>query len=1209
MGIGQIPSTRGESELPERQALESLARLLESALAADPEQRADVNLLPASLAPLALLVNGVLDRLHDLSTRCGTLETRLRAEQERYLRLEANIPGVVYRYEDDLEGRRSFTYMSPSCQVVFGLDPSAVMADAGCLISSLHPEDAVRLGAATARSARTLLPFREELRRVENGRIRWFDCMSRPVPQADGRIVWDGIMLEITERKHAEELLYQKTEELDNYFTHSLELLSISDAQGRFRRLSNAWEEALGYPIEELIGKPYLELVHPDDVVSTLREAHALAAGTSVSGFVNRYLHRDGSYRYLEWKSFPAGSRVYGVTRDITQQKEAEDRLRQSEARFRRLHESMRDAFVSVDLDGRFLQANRAYEELVGYSLEELGKLTFRDLTPPQWHRMEDEILETQVMVRDYSAVYEKEYIRKDGTIIFVELRTILLRDEDGKPESYWAIIRDITDRKRLERELRMTQFSLEHANLAAYQIEEDTARITAVNRRACEDLGYAREELCGLTVMDIDPTFDYARWREHRKGVRASGGSRTLESLHRRKDGSEFPVEVSVNYMEFEGGRYSVSFAKDITERKEAENALRLKESAIETCLTAIGMATPDGVLMYVNPAMLRMWAYPEPGMLLGRDVADIFASRTFMSEILEVVREQGFWMGEITAVRSDGSPFEAELTLSVVRNVDGSPAYIVGSCSDVTERNRTLKALHDSEERLRLALQASELGMYDFDIHTGTSTVSPEYTGILGYASDEYDSSTANWLELIHPDDRQRMENSYLALLRGDMKRATESEFRMRRKDGEYIWVRAEGKVEFSEETGLPSRILGTMKDVTEQKWAEEMRNQLEAQLAQAQKMESVGRLAGGIAHDFNNMLTVILGYTEMIRSQLPENDPLLEDVAAIEKAGIHSRDITRQLLAFSRRQVVQPIPLDLNECINLTRKTLARLIGEDIELRFDPGDHLWMIHVDPSQIDQILVNLAVNARDAMPQGGRFILETTNVLLDEAYCHDHPGTAPGGYVVLHVSDTGIGMDKETAARIFEPFFTTKEIGKGTGLGLATVYGIVSQSGGHIHVYSEPGKGTTFSIYIPRYLGRQERDLPPDESAPVHGSGTILMVEDEAMVREMTKTMLQTLGYRVLEAEGPREALALCENFREPIDMLMTDVVMPVMNGRQLRDRITKLRPGIQVLYMSGYTASVVLKDLPGENVHFVQKPFTLRELSRRVREAMQRP
>ncbi|MCC6698407.1 MAG: PAS domain S-box protein [Candidatus Hydrogenedentes bacterium] len=1208
MGIGQIPSTRGESELPERQALEDLARLLGSALAADPDQRAEVNLLPASLAPLSLLVNGVLDRIHDLSTRCGTLETRLRAEQERYLRLEANIPGVVYRYEDDLEGRRSFAYMSPSCQVVFGLDPSAVMADAGCLISSLHPADAARLADATARSARTLLPFREELRRVEGDRIRWFDCMSRPVPQADGRIVWDGIMLEITERKQAEELLCQKTEELDSYFTHSLELLSISDAQGRFCRLSNAWEEALGYPIAELIGKPYLDLVHPDDVAATQCEARSLAAGTSVYGFVNRYRHRDGTYRYLEWKSFPAGSRVYGVSRDITQQKETEDRLRQSEARFRRLHDSMRDAFVVVDLNGRFLQANQAYEELVGYSLEELSTLTFRDLTPPQWHRMEDEILETQVMVRDYSAVYEKEYVCKDGAIISVELRTILLRDADGNPESYWAIIRDITDRKRMERELRLAQFCLENASLAIFQIEEETARIHAANRKACTNLGYTQEELCALTVTDIDPTFDFVRWRHHLNEMSAKDRSQTFESVERRKDGTMFATEITVNGIEYEGTPYLFAFVKDITERKEAENALRLKESAIETCLTAIGMGTPDGVLIYVNPAMQRMWAYPDPGMLLGRFVADIFASRTHVSEILEVIREQGFWMGEITAVRSDGSHFEVELAMSAVKQSDGAIAYLVGSCIDVTERNRALKALHSSEERLRLALQASELGMYDFNIQTGTSDVSPEYAQVLGYEPHEYDSSTANWLELIHPDDRERMQNSRLAFLRGDMERAKESEFRIRRKDGEYIWVRVDGKVEFSEETGLPIRAVGTMKDITEQKRAAELREQLEAQLAQAQKMESVGRLAGGIAHDFNNMLTVILGYTEMIKAQLPENDPLLEDVAAIEKAGSHSRDITRQLLAFSRRQVVQPIPLDLNDSINLTRKTLARLIGEDIELQFHPGDHLWMIHVDPSQIDQILVNLAVNARDAMSQGGRLILETANVLLDEAYCRDHPGTAPGGYVVLHVSDTGIGMDKDTAARAFEPFFTTKEVGKGTGLGLATVYGIVSQSGGHIHVYSEPGKGTTFSLYIPRYMGRQERDLPPDESAPIHGIGTILMVEDEAMVREMTKTMLQTLGYRVLEAEGPREALVLCENSREPIDLLMTDVVMPVMNGRQLRDRVIEMKPGIRVLYMSGYTASVVLKDLPGENVHFVQKPFTLRELSRRVREAMQR-
>jgi signal transduction histidine kinase/CheY-like chemotaxis protein len=382
---------------------------------------------------------------------------------------------------------------------------------------------------------------------------------------------------------------------------------------------------------------------------------------------------------------------------------------------------------------------------------------------------------------------------------------------------------------------------------------------------------------------------------------------------------------------------------------------------------------------------------------------------------------------------------------------------------------------------------------------------------------------------------------------------------------------------------------------------------RKQMEEQLMQARKMEAIGQLAGGVAHDFNNMLCVILGYTELIKSRLAPDDPSFREMLEIEKAASHSRDITRQLLAFSRKQMIAPRPINLNKLIANTETTLARLIGEDIELRFYPGKDLWQIKFDPSQIDQILINLAVNARDAMPDGGKLTIETANVSLDEAYCQDHREFRPGHYVLLTVSDNGVGMDPETLTHIFEPFFTTKDVDKGTGLGLATVYGIIKQNDGAINVYSEPGLGTTFKMYLPKIMKEDEIVEKAEEAAEDVATETILLVEDEEMVRGMTTAMLETIGYTVLVAETPSDALSMCEKKDISIDLLITDVVMPEMNGNELRDRINAIRPGVKTLFMSGYTSNVIVHHgVLDEEMYFIQKPFTLKDLQKKVHNAL---
>jgi signal transduction histidine kinase/ActR/RegA family two-component response regulator len=426
--------------------------------------------------------------------------------------------------------------------------------------------------------------------------------------------------------------------------------------------------------------------------------------------------------------------------------------------------------------------------------------------------------------------------------------------------------------------------------------------------------------------------------------------------------------------------------------------------------------------------------------------------------------------------------------------------------------------------------------------------------------------------------------------------------------RKDGKKLY----GEVSVSlirSSTGEPVGFRGIARDITERKRAEKEMAALQEQLTQSQKMEAVGRLAGGIAHDFNNLLTVIKGYTQLSLLDLKENNPLWENIQEIQKATERATNLTRQLLAFSRRQILDPKVLDLNSLLRDTEKMLRRMIGEDIELVTRLSEGLGRVKIDPGQIEQVILNLAVNARDAMPSGGKLTIETANAQSDEGYALTHLGLTPGHYVRLSVSDTGVGMSREIQEKAFDPFFTTKEKGKGTGLGLSTVHGIVTQSGGKIWVYSDPGHGTTFKIYFPTIEGELDTLNGKNEtdSSP-RGSETVLLVEDEPSVRDLANRLLKQQGYRVLEAANGEEALRLAqETAGERIHLLLTDVVLPQMSGKELADQLKTFRPDLKVLYTSGYTDfAVVHHGVLNSGTHFLQKPFSLKTLSQKVREAL---
>ncbi len=858
--------------------------------------------------------------------------------------------------------------------------------------------------------------------------------------------------------------------------------------------------------------------------------------------------------------------------------------------------------------DGTIVDANDAYLRMVGYSRDDIARgLRWTDLTPPEWMDVSQQAF-VQVDTSGGAQAFEKEHIRKDGRRVPVMVGVAHLATSESSNIHSVAFVVDLTERKRAEAERDRLMIErvamLDAVGEGIYGIDMD-GRCTFINGAAAQLLGYERKDCLGRNMHDlihskrsdgsVYPVEDCRIFNAFRKAV----GVQVDDEVMWRRDGSCFAAEYSsfpiVVNGQVEG---SVVAFKDITGRRTSEAALRASEERFRGAFSnaAAGIFITDlrGEILEVNRAFSGMTGYEE-AELVGvpyqriAHPSDLPRDAEVLPKLLR--RELPGFVGLERFIRKDGSVLWARLSISIARNSVDEPSEVVCIAEDITERLQAEAELRRSEERYRSIVENTHEGICMCDAERNLTYCNSRLTAMLGYAEAgaELECSKIHFEEDAE-DARRRFERRKLGL-------SDSYETRLRRKDGSFLPVSSSASP-ISDEHGNFAGAVCMFTDIEERK-------KLEDQLRQSQKMEAVGRLAGGIAHDFNNLLTVILGYGGVLERKLSPKDPLTKNVVEIRKAGERAAALTQKLLAFSRKQVLQPRVLSLNHLVRDTESMLRRLIGENIDLVTELDPAVCNVKADSGQIEQVLMNLSINARDAMPKGGRLLIETEWQELDAGQA-ELRSLRPGNYVALTVTDTGCGMDDQIKARIFEPFFTTKEPGIGTGLGLATVLGVVNQSGGSISVYSEVGIGTTFKIYLPLVADAQTGTESVEACAARPDGESILLVEDDQSIRELAAEVLREQGYRVIEAASSEEAVGLFKSAGQ-VNLLLTDVVMSGMDGHQLANVLAGLQPGLKVLYMSGYSEKGAVQQgllQPGRS--FLPKPFSPEVLIAKVGEIL---
>lgn len=1013
------------------------------------------------------------------------------------------------------------------------------------------------------------------------------------------------------------ESLFKRNKEcLNKLIRNSIDMLVIIDEMGNEKFVSDSVESITGFPPEEVLGKNSFTFLHPDDVERMKRAFDELLANPGGSLRID-YRHRgkDGNWLHMEaaGTNFLDDPHIRGIVlniRDITDRKQAEESLQRSRNHLDKLVRNSNDILLIMDENGKELYISETVESITGYSPEELiGTSCFEYFHPEDTCRIAETVKQG---IENPGKAMRVEYRRrkKGGGWVYLEaIGTSFLNDPDISGIVVNA--RDITDRRNAEESLRKSEERMgkliRNSNDMLVILDKD-GREKYTSESLERITGFKPEEVLGTICFDYFHPDDIGKIKQTVENMyKYPDDVQRVEYRRRKKDGEWIYLEgICSNLLDDPDIQGIVVNARDITERKKVEKGLRDSRERYRRLASllpeAVWEADLEGRIRFVNQKGLNLLGYTVEDMEAGINGFEFFAMpgrQVCMEKTMAVLQGAETEITEYQMLRKDGTVFPALVHSDVVRE-DGKPSYFIGIGIDITEHKQS----EMERSLLAAAIEQSSETIVITDAEGSIQYVNPAFERNTGYSRREVMGRNPRFLKS-GKQSRGFYKSMWQTLSAGKTWR------------GEFINKRRNGSLYNEEatispvldESGVIVNYVAVKRDITEELEAAGERLKLEQQFHQAQKLESVGLLAGGVAHDLNNLLTPILGYGEMLMMDSAGPKARKEYAGGIVQAGRRARDIVNQLLAFSRKQSLEVKPVDLNLLLKRFEELLRRLIPEDIEINIKLLQDLPIVKGDISQLEQVIMNLAINSRDAMPDGGCLTIETSVIEIDEDSVALSDNLLPGSYAALVISDTGLGMDAKTKAQIFEPFFSTKPKHKGSGLGLATVYGIIRQHGGDIKVFSQPLKGTTFKVFLP--VSSDNPRITRDDAGPnmktLKGSETILLVEDDSHVRNLVLSILKRKGYKMLAAETGEEALEILKIKRKPIDLLLTDVVMPGINGRELFDRLSQDYPDIKVIYMSGYSGEVIAaRGVMDESVNFIQKPFSVQALAAKIRSVL---